>query len=100
VVTPEQKSGNARAIADPTRREFSANFATSRPAISKHLRMLRSVGPIATNKSGAAHICRLNAKPLRAVSVWLQDYVVFWRESLHGLKNYVEETATHKEDRR
>jgi hypothetical protein len=42
----------------------------------------------------------LNAKPLRAVSVWLQDYEVFWRETLHGLKNYVEETATHKENRR
>jgi hypothetical protein len=49
-------------------------------------------------KDGAAHVCRLNAKPLRAVSAWLRDYEVFWSESLRGLKNYVEgEGAGRKE---
>jgi DNA-binding transcriptional ArsR family regulator len=107
------KKGNAvfRAIADPTRREIlrllrssprtvgeiASNFRTSRPAISKHLRLLRSAGLVATQKDGAAHICRLNGKPLEAVSTWLRDYEAFWRESLRGLKNYIEKMEVHKE---
>jgi DNA-binding transcriptional ArsR family regulator len=96
-----------RAIADPTRRkilgllrgrrctvgEIAANFPTSRPAISKHLRLLRSVGLVVTRRNGTARICELNARPLRAVSDWLQAYEVFWRESLGGLKHYVEEES-------
>jgi len=113
MVTISRKAANAafRAIADPTRREIqrllrggpqtvgklASNFRTSRPAISKHLRLLRSAGLVATRKDGAAHICRLNAKPLRAVSVWLREYEVFWDESLHDLKNYVEGAANQKE---
>jgi len=94
-----------RAIADPTRREIlgmlrggrytvgeiAANFRTSRPAISKHLRQLRAVGLIVTRRDGAARICALNARPLRAVSDWLSDYEAFWGESLKSLQRYVEE---------
>jgi DNA-binding transcriptional ArsR family regulator len=94
-----------RAIADPTRREIlgllrgrrctvgeiAANFRTSRPAISKHLRLLRSVGLVVTRQEGTARICELNARPLRAVSDWLQHYEAFWRESLGSLKRYIEE---------
>src|SRR5215471_19168976 len=85
-----------RAIADPTRREIlgllragpftvgeiAANFRASRPAISKHLRQLRSVGLVATRQDGTARVCQLNAGPLRAVSEWLRDYEAFWGESL------------------
>jgi DNA-binding transcriptional ArsR family regulator len=113
MVTILQKTANApfRAIADPTRRqilsllrggpqtvgELAANFRTSRPAISKHLRLLRSAGLVTTQRHGAAHICRLNAKPLRAISLWLREYEVFWGETLRGLKHYVESTANQKE---
>jgi DNA-binding transcriptional ArsR family regulator len=96
-----------RAIADPTRRkilgllrndrltvgEIAANFPTSRPAISKHLRLLRSAGLVVSHKDGTASICGLNAKPLRTVNNWLQDYREFWGESLHNLKRYIEETG-------
>ena len=94
-----------RAIADPTRRrilgllrdgdhtvgEIAANFRTSRPAISKHLRLLRSAGLVGTEQKGAARICHLRPKPLRAVNDWLEDYRAFWRESLRNLKQYMEE---------
>jgi DNA-binding transcriptional ArsR family regulator len=93
-----------RAIADPTRRrilgllrnractvgEIAANFRTSRPAISKHLRVLRSAGLVVAKSEGTARICQLNARPLRAVSNWLVDYEALWAESLRGLKRYVE----------
>lgn len=114
MVTIKHKRNNAafRAIADPTRREIlnllrggahtvgeiAVNFRTSRPAISKHLRLLRSAGLVVTRKDGTARVCRLNARPLRAVSTWLQGYEAFWRASLDGLKNYIEDTGpNHKE---
>ncbi|HEY7292436.1 MAG TPA: metalloregulator ArsR/SmtB family transcription factor [Vicinamibacterales bacterium] len=93
-----------RAIADPTRREIlrllrggqrsvgdlASNFKQSRPAISKHLRLLRSAGLVVTHERGATRVCQLNAKPLRAVDTWLRDYEAFWSESLRHLKRYVE----------
>ena len=39
-----------------------------------------------------ARVCRLDAKPLRAVSMWVREYEAFWSESLRGLKNYIEKT--------
>ena len=107
MVTLNRKRHEAvfRAIADPTRREIlgmlrgrpysvgeiAANFCTSRPAISKHLRMLRAVGLVATTQRGTARICALNAQPLRAVSDWISDYEAYWVETLQSLKRYVEE---------
>ena len=103
-LNPSRREAVFRAIADPTRREIlgllrghactvneiAGNFAASRPAISKHLRVLRSVGLVETRREGTARICRLNAAPLRVVDAWLQDYQQFWRDSLRGLKRYVE----------
>jgi DNA-binding transcriptional ArsR family regulator len=96
-----------RAIADPTRREIlgllrggrhtvgqlAQNFRTSRPAISKHLRLLRSAGLVITHQRGTARICELNARPLRAVNDWLRDYEAFWSASLRDLKRYVEKSG-------
>ena len=94
-----------KAIADPTRREIlrllrtegrtvggiAANFRTSRPAISKHVRLLRTAGLVTTRKRGTATVCELNAKPLQAVNDWLRDYETFWTDSLHSLKKFIEE---------
>jgi len=95
-----------RAIADPTRRrilalllrggrqsvgQIAANFSTSRPAISKHLRLLRSAGLVLTDQQGTARICELNGKPLSAINDWLRDYQAFWNDNLRSLKTYVEE---------
>jgi DNA-binding transcriptional ArsR family regulator len=102
----EQHEAVFRAIADPTRRrilgllrggrhtvgELALNFRTSRPAISKHLRLLRSAGLVVTHQQGTARICELNAKPLRAVKDWLRDYEAFWGASLRELRRYVEKS--------
>jgi DNA-binding transcriptional ArsR family regulator len=96
-----------RAIADPTRREIlsllrrrrhtvgeiSENFSMSRPAISKHLRLLRSAGLVVSRREGTASWCSLNAKPLRAIDDWLRDYETFWVGTMQGLKSYVEKNS-------
>jgi DNA-binding transcriptional ArsR family regulator len=103
-VTRAQRNVVFRAIADPTRREIlrllrggqqtvgqiASNFSTSRPAISKHLRLLRSAGLVVTRESGATRLCELNAKPLCAVDDWLKDYHAFWGDSLRSLKRHIE----------
>jgi DNA-binding transcriptional ArsR family regulator len=106
MVTIKRKQAEAvfKAIADPTRREIlrllrtesltvggiARNFRTSRPAISKHLRLLRSAGLITTRRNGTTRICELNAKPLRAVQDWIREYEKFWDDNLLNLKKYVE----------
>ena len=104
-VRNKQRDAIFRAIADPTRREIltllrggrqtvgeiAANFQTSRPAISKHLRLLRSAGLVVTRAQGTSRVCDLNARPLRAVNDWLRDYQSFWAANLRKLKTYVED---------
>jgi DNA-binding transcriptional ArsR family regulator len=94
-----------RAIADPTRREIlgilrggrqtvgeiAGNFRMSRPAVSKHLRLLRSAGLVVIRQEGTSRHCGLNAKPLRAINDWLRDYEMFWSDTLQNLKSYVED---------
>jgi len=93
-----------RALADPTRREIlallrggkysvgdlAANFSISRPAISKHLRLLRDAKLVRDTPVGTARLCELNPEPLRTVDSWLDAYKQFWDRSLTRLKAHVE----------
>jgi DNA-binding transcriptional ArsR family regulator len=101
----KQRDAVFRAIADPTRRgilsllrsgqksvgDIAGNFHMSRPAVSKHIRVLRSARLVVARQEGTSTLCGLNAKPLRAVDDWLHDYETFWSESLQSLKRHVEE---------
>ena len=92
------------AIADPTRRaildslrikdrpagEIAALFPVSRPAVSKHLRILRTAGLVRERRVAQSRIYSLAPEPLREVEQWLEHYRVFWAARLHGLKRYVE----------
>jgi DNA-binding transcriptional ArsR family regulator len=94
-----------RALADPTRREIltllrerrrsvgeiASNFRVSRPAISKHLRLLRGAGLVVDRPQGTARVCELNAEPLRQIESWLERYKGFWTGSLERLKSTLEE---------
>ena len=62
----------------------------SRPAISKHLRVLESAGLVVARQDGTSRLLTLDARPLRVVHDWLQDYEAYWGETLRDLKRYVE----------
>jgi DNA-binding transcriptional ArsR family regulator len=99
-----------RALADPTRRavldllrkgtlpagQIAHAFPVSRPAISKHLRLLRRAHLVQERREGRHRFYQLNPGPLRAVDSWLNRYRMFWQTSLTGLKAYVE--AAHARD--
>lgn len=93
-----------RAIADPTRRAIlhrlresplavntlASDFKQSRPAISKHLRVLREASLVSEERAGRQRIYRLEPAPLRGVANWLQAYRDFWEVSLTSLKRHLE----------
>jgi DNA-binding transcriptional ArsR family regulator len=93
-----------QALADPTRRAvldllrrgsqpagaIAQAFPVSRPAISKHLRLLRHAHLVREHREGRHRVYRLNPEPLRAVDAWLDQYREFWKFSLTNLKSFVE----------
>lgn len=93
-----------QALADPTRRavldllrrgsqpagQIANAFPVSRPAISKHLRMLRRAHLVREHREGRNRVYQLNPEPLRAVDSWIEQYRTFWTHSLNDLKAFVE----------
>jgi DNA-binding transcriptional ArsR family regulator len=94
-----------RAIADPTRRaildrlragpanagSLAADFRQSRPAISKHLRVLRRSRLVVDHHVGRERLYVLDPAPLQSVAGWLEGYRMFWKSSLDRLKRNLEE---------
>jgi DNA-binding transcriptional ArsR family regulator len=91
-------------LADPTRRavldllrrgsqpagQIAGAFPISRPAISKHLHLLRRAHLVREHREGRLRVYQLNPEPLRAVDSWLEQYRSFWSASLSSLKAFVE----------
>ena len=98
-----------RAISDPTRRALldrlragpaavntlAAAFAQTRPAISRHLRVLRAAHLVREVPVGRERIYRLDAVGLQPVSGWLEGYRAFWQVSLENLKALLEGAPIH-----
>ena len=96
--------GAFSALADPTRRavldllrqgsqpagRIARAFPVSRPAISKHLRLLRRAHLVEQRRAGRLRVYQLNPEPLKAVDSWLEQYRSFWQSSLTNLKTFVE----------
>jgi DNA-binding transcriptional ArsR family regulator len=92
------------ALADPTRRamldmlrlgsqpagQIARAFPVSRPAISKHLRILRRAHLVGERRDGRHRVYHLNPEPIKSVDSWVQQYRVFWQSNLENLKAFVE----------
>ncbi|HEU4895579.1 MAG TPA: metalloregulator ArsR/SmtB family transcription factor [Acidimicrobiia bacterium] len=95
------------ALADPTRREIvellyqgpkdagtiAGQFPISKPAISRHLSVLRDSGLVAMQKDAQRRVYSLRREGLREVDRWISRYRSFWEERLDDL-----ETALEKEE--
>src|SRR3954462_11823054 len=92
-----------QAIADPTRREIinmishktlnlnavAENFDVSRPAISKHIKILTECGLITIHQQGRERFCKANLKSLIEVSSWVEQYREFGTSKLDDLEDYL-----------
>ena len=99
-----------QAIADPTRREIinvlahqslnlnavAENFNISRPAISKHIKILTECGLIVIKQQGRERYCEAKLQKLNEVSQWVEQYRVFWTKKLDALENFLAKEAPAK----
>jgi DNA-binding transcriptional ArsR family regulator len=91
------------ALADPTRRAIlehlakgsasPAGFAdihgVSRPAISRHLRVLERAGLLRRERRGRVHELSLDPKPLEDINRWIEFHRAFWDRQLDSLERYL-----------
>jgi DNA-binding transcriptional ArsR family regulator len=94
-----------QAIADPTRRDIIAllaggamnlntlagHFPVSRPAISKHIRILTECGLVTVQAEGRERHCHAELHALREVAQWAEQYRVFWAGKLHALDKFLQQ---------
>ncbi len=93
-----------QAIADPTRRAIiqmiareplhvnavAEKFAISRPAISKHVKILTECGLIIIKQVGRERVCEARLNKLNEVSEWVEQYRQFWNAKLDAMEIYLE----------
>lgn len=101
-----------QAIADPTRREIihllshktlnlnavADQFDISRPAISKHIKILTECGLINIQQKGRERYCEAKLEKLNEVSHWVEQYRLIWEAKLDSLEEYLNvlQTKTKK----
>src|SRR3954467_3857894 len=97
----DQLSQTFAALADPTRRAMLARLskgetnvselakpflkAMSLPAITKHLQVLERAGLITKTREAQFRPCKLNGEAFRDVADWMEEYRIYWEESLDRL---------------
>ncbi|MGB3467476.1 MAG: metalloregulator ArsR/SmtB family transcription factor [Cyclobacteriaceae bacterium] len=100
-----------QAIADPVRREIidilsesklsvnevAEKFEISRPAISKHLKILDECGIITISKKGRERFCYLNHQNLIPAFLWVEKYHKQWEKRINSFEEYVNQLNNKKE---
>jgi DNA-binding transcriptional ArsR family regulator len=98
------------ALADPTRRrvlellserelsagEIAAAFTVSRPAVSRHLRVLRQAGLVQARRDAQRRVYGLDPEPLAELDSWLATYRPFWNERLDLLEQHLRRTEEER----
>ena len=100
-----------QAIADPVRREIiellaeqsltvnsiAERFDISRPAISKHLKILNECALIDFKKEGRERYCFIKPKELIPAFMWIERYRMLWEDRLDNFENYLEKIQTNND---
>ena len=101
-----------QAIADPTRREIlnliahqslnlnavAENFNISRPAISKHIKLLTECGLVEVKQQGRERYCEAKLEKLNEVSEWVEQYRKYWESKLDALEVYLADMQSNKKN--
>ena len=94
-----------QAIADPIRRDIiellaaetlsvnaiAEKFDISRPAISKHLKILNECGIIDYNQIGRERLCLIQPQKLIPAFLWIKQYNKLWEDRIDSFENYITE---------
>src|SRR5919109_1510566 len=93
------------AIADPNRRAIigllakknltinavAEHFPISRPAISKHIKILTECGLVVVHRQGRERYCEARLEKLNEVSDWVEQYQKVWEQRFDRLDEYLNE---------
>lgn len=99
-----------QAIADPTRREIigllaretlnlnavAEKFEISRPAISKHIKILTECGLVVIRQDGRERFCHAQLEKLEEVNLWVEQYRNYWDKRFDHLENYLQQLQHKK----
>ena len=99
-----------QAIADPNRRAILAllakqrltlngvadNFRISRPAVSRHIKILAECGLVYVSQQGRERYCEVRLDKLREVSDWVEQYRQLWEQRFDRLDDILEEMKKEK----
>ncbi len=107
--THDNLSQTFSALADPTRRAMLARLSKgeasvselaqpflgemSLPAVTKHLKVLEKAGLITKSREAQWRPCKINGDAMKDAVQWLEQYRVFWEESLDRLDAYLKTLA-------
>jgi DNA-binding transcriptional ArsR family regulator len=97
-------------IADPSRRQMlmllskesrtinslAENFDMSRPAVSKHIKIMYQAGFISITDIGRERHCTLKQDGFKDVRKWLEYFDAFWTDKLKNLQNLLNERSNKK----
>jgi DNA-binding transcriptional ArsR family regulator len=99
-----------QAIADPNRRAIlgllakqrltlngvADNFRISRPAVSRHIKILAECGLVYISQQGRERYCEVRLDKLREVSDWVEQYRQLWEQRFDRLDDILEEMKKEK----
>ena len=107
---PQHRLDAFQVIADPSRRQIlrllsensltinslAENFDMSRPAVSKHIKVLYNAGFISIQDIGRERHCILQQDGFKQIQEWLEYYDAFWNSKLKKLELLLNDKVNQK----
>ena len=101
-----------QAIADPVRREIiqilsdkilsvndvADHFEVSRPAVSKHIKILEECGIVLIEKRGRERFCSISPSQLIPAFLWLDQFKNLWEDRIDSFEQYVNQLSKNQEN--
>lgn len=97
--------GSFRALGHPARRriverlahgpatvgEATGGLGITKPAVTKHLKVLEGAGLVHRVREGRSHRLRLEREPLRAAAAWMDRQRALWESKLDAVEHFLAE---------
>ena len=80
--------------------EIERQLRMSQPAVSKHLRVLRDAGFVASTVDAQRRLYRLKPEPLREMDAWLAQFRRFWSAHVDALERHLDRMDRMDQDRK
>jgi len=95
---PVRRAIVERLVVGPTTvGEASAGLGVSKPAVTKHLKVLEVAGVVSRTVHGRTHVLRLEPRPLRDASTWLDLHRWLWEAKFDAVERHLAQTHEGQE---